>query len=99
MSEDSQPVGLKKEHTHERTHHAHMASNQSLTDTACFPKLKTYSVLGQTSLKKTNKHTPLRSTLKDQSQPSPRIQDHTVAAIEGRLDLGRWGRRRRRRRR
>lgn len=39
---------IKKGHTH--THHAHVASDQSLTDTACFPKLRTYSVLGQTSL-------------------------------------------------
>lgn len=31
-----------------------------------------------------SKHTPLHSTLKDQSQPSPRIQDHTVAAMGGR---------------
>lgn len=45
--------------------------------------------LGQTSLlKKETKHTPLHSTLKDQSQPSPRIQDHTIAAMGGRLDWG-----------
>lgn len=41
--------------------------------------------------KKETKHTPLHSTLKDQSQPSPRIQDHTIAAMGGRLDWGGQG--------
>lgn len=50
---------------------------------------------------KKNKRTPLHSTLKDQSRPSPRIQDHTVAAMGGRLDwgeVGEEGKERRRRR-
>lgn len=53
-----------------------------------------YSVLGQTSYKKTKQnktHTLLHSTLKDQSRPSPHIQDHTVAAMGGRLDWGGGG--------
>lgn len=42
--------------------------------------------------KQKTKHTPLHSTLKDQSWPSPRIQDHTVAAMGGRLaGGGGWG--------
>ncbi len=43
--------------------------------------------------KNKNKHTPLHSTLKDQSRPSPRIQDHTSCCYGRKAGLGRWGRR------
>lgn len=41
---------IKKGHTRTHTHYAYVASDQSLTDAACFPKLRTHSVLGRTSL-------------------------------------------------
>lgn len=69
---------IKKGHTH------------TLTWPATIHWHSRHGMLSQTSLlKMETQHTPLHSTLKDQSQPSPRIQDHTVAAVGERLDWGR----------
>lgn len=73
----------------------------TLTDTACYPKSRTSIRSTKTLRNYKNKHnqirinTPLHSTLKNQSRPSPCIQDHTLAAVGERLDwvrgVGRTG--------
>lgn len=85
--------GIKKR-AHTRTHtlmwpatnHRHSMLPQTLNVQCIRPNIPTEQ----------NKHTLLHSTLKDQSRPSPRIQDHTVAAVGGSLDWGGRGERRRR---
>lgn len=72
---------IKKGHTHATHGLRPIADRHSMLSQS----------LGQTSLLKKKQNTLAAFYLNDQSQPSPRIQEHTVAAMGGRLDSGGGG--------
>lgn len=68
------------------THTQSQVSDQSLTDTACFPRQETDCIRPDIPTKLT---TPLHSTLQIKLWPSPHIEDHTLLLWEGGWTLSR----------